>query len=238
MTAEWATALGTITMAIGACLGGWSAIRGVNAWHDEVVGRRKAELAEEVLAQFYRARDVLVWARLPAEGARIEPAGAPGHAPSLSSPVERLTVESQLFSELQASRYRFMAYFGQTSARPFDEVRAIHSEVVRSVEALARDAGALDVASNHRRKVLRQTIGWGGSDEDELSRRLDNAIAAIEGVCRPLIHDPARPASPAGAFLHRLPLQRLRAWLKAEFAGPNCRPRKRRAPDQRPASVR
>lgn len=222
MTAEWANAIGTITMALGACLGGWSAVRGVNAWRDEIVGRRKAELAEEVLAQFYRARDVLVWARLPTETPRTEQSGAPGHGSGLSSPVERLTMESQLFSELQASRYRFMAYFGPASARPFDEVRTIHSELVRSVEELARDTGALDVASRDRRKALRQTIGWGARDEDELAQRLENAIAAIEAICRPLIHDPAHQPSPGGAFLHRLP-QGLRAWLKVASAAPNRR---------------
>lgn len=73
-------------------------MRGVDAWRAEIVERRKAEFAEEVHAQFYRARDVLTWARLshrPIVGSKDE-----GEAPtgkrdrlyrSLVSPIERLT---------------------------------------------------------------------------------------------------------------------------------------------------
>ncbi len=45
---------------------GWAGVRGLNAWRIETVGRRKTELAEEVLAAFHRAKDVLTWARFPA----------------------------------------------------------------------------------------------------------------------------------------------------------------------------
>ena len=38
---------------------------GLRAWREETVGRRRAELAEEVLADFYRVRDVLHRVRRP-----------------------------------------------------------------------------------------------------------------------------------------------------------------------------
>jgi hypothetical protein len=38
---------------------GWAGVRGLNAWRIETVGRRKTELAEEVLAAFHCAKDVL-----------------------------------------------------------------------------------------------------------------------------------------------------------------------------------
>lgn len=60
--------VGNLMMGLSAVVAGWAGIRGLNAWRAETVGRRKTELAEEVLAQFYRARDVLTWVRFPASG--------------------------------------------------------------------------------------------------------------------------------------------------------------------------
>lgn len=60
---EWLTGVGTILLGAATPVAGWAGLRGVDAWRAEVVGRRKAELPEEVLTQFYRARDVLIWAR-------------------------------------------------------------------------------------------------------------------------------------------------------------------------------
>ncbi|KRA84016.1 hypothetical protein ASD76_08430 [Altererythrobacter sp. Root672] len=167
----------------------WAGIRGVDAWRAEIVGRRKAELAEDVLAQFYRARDVLIWARLPDR--------PPGSAPqgedrdrrhqSHASPIERLTQESALFSELQASRYRFMAYFGESSSHPFEEMRAIHGEVMSSAESLIRDPDQL--ASDTERDRWEDAIGWVDDADDVLARRLAETIAAVEHICRPLIAD-------------------------------------------------
>lgn len=102
VSAEWVTAAGTAMAGLATLIAGWAAVRGVDAWRSEIVGRRKAELAEDVLAQFYRARDVLIWARLPDRP--IESA-SDGEDPDLrhrshASPIERLAHESALFSEL------------------------------------------------------------------------------------------------------------------------------------------
>jgi len=124
-SAEWVTAAGTGMAGLATLVAGWAAVRGVDAWRSELVGRRKAELAAEVLAQFYRARDVIIWARPPDRPVDLVPeADDPDQRhQSHASPIERLTQESALFSELQASRYRFMAYFGEDSVHPFEEMR-------------------------------------------------------------------------------------------------------------------
>ncbi|HEU4957027.1 MAG TPA: hypothetical protein VFT40_05310 [Sphingomicrobium sp.] len=186
-SADWVTAAGTAMAGLATLVGGWAAIRGVDAWRSEVVGRRKAELAEEVLAQFYRARDVLIWARLPDRPLDLDPQAddRDRRHRSHASPIERLTRESALFSELQASRYRFMAYFGEDSAHPFEEMRAIHGEVMSSAESLIRDPDEL--ASDTERDRWEDAIGWVDDGDDELARRLAETIAAVEQVCRPLI---------------------------------------------------
>jgi hypothetical protein len=189
VSAEWVTAAGTAMAGLATLIAGWAAIRGVDAWRSELVGRRKAELAEEVLAQFYRARDVLVWARLPDRPLELVPedGNRDQRHQSHASPIERLTRESALFSELQASRYRFMAYFGEDSAHPFEEMRAIHAEVMSSAESLIRDPNEL--ASDAERDRWEDAIGWVDDEDDTLARRLAETIAAVEYVCRPLIAD-------------------------------------------------
>jgi hypothetical protein len=59
----WLRASGSAATGLAALLAAWAGLRGLDAWRRETVGRRKAEIAKEVLAQFYRARDALNWAR-------------------------------------------------------------------------------------------------------------------------------------------------------------------------------
>jgi hypothetical protein len=183
-TASWLSAVGQLSTGMAAMVGGWAALRGLGAWRAETVGRRKAELAEEVLAQFYRARDLMTWARFPSE------AGAALSEGAASQPVERLARESQLFSELQASRYRFMAYFGEEAARPFDELRKMHQEILEAADSLARADQPREGASTADRAAWNATIGRGDAlGQDELAARLDRTIGEIERICRPLIDE-------------------------------------------------
>lgn len=187
--AEWVSAAGTAMAGLATLVAGWAAVRGVDAWRSEIVGRRKAELAEDVLAQFYHARDVLIWARLPDRPLETAPHSddRDRRHQSHASPIERLTQESALFSELQASRYRFMAYFGEDSAHPFEQMRAIHGEVMASAESLIRDPD--ERASDAERDRWEDAIGWVDDGDDTVARRLAETIAAVEHVCRPLIAD-------------------------------------------------
>jgi hypothetical protein len=198
LTSALVSAIGNVVTGVGAGLGGWAALRGVNAWRVEAVGRRKAELAEEALAQFYRARDAVIWARLPAEGAgtevsAIDGADSAAMGAAMAAPIERLNQASQVFSELQASRYRFMAYFGEDGARPFDDLRKVHNDVVDAAGRLIRARGKPGSPSDAAdQDAWRSTIGWGPHEQDQLAERLDRAVHAIERICRPLIEEPKR----------------------------------------------
>src|SRR5258706_15614439 len=103
------------------------AMFGIDAWRREHVGRRRMDLAEEVLALFYQARDVIRIIRSPAgwkgEGATRKP--GPDESPEQKQAldqayvvVERYDKHIEIFSRLQTLRYRFMAQVGVDKAKP------------------------------------------------------------------------------------------------------------------------
>lgn len=103
----------------------------------------------------------------------------------MSTPVERPTQDSRLFAELQASRYRLMAYFGEKPARPFDETRAIHRQVIVAADGLVRAAGE-DIArgATARWAQWRNGMLWGATDHDETPRRVRLSRRSITPAVR------------------------------------------------------
>ena len=195
MRPDWISAAGTFLTGLAALVAGWAAVRGLGTWRSELVGRRKTELAEEILAQFYRARDVLTWARtpvIPHENAQAYGTRDASRNQALSAPIERITEESELFSQLHANRYRFVAYFGERAAFAFEEIRAVHADVVAAAGELVRDNGApaaLADEEDERRETWEGTIGWGLRKDDGIPARVDAAVRQIEQICLPLIQD-------------------------------------------------
>lgn len=81
----------------------------------------KSEFAEQILSDFYKARDIVLSARSPMSWAgegetrpRIEGEtdDERRHRDAIYAPFERLSRERDFLTELHAKRYRFMALFG------------------------------------------------------------------------------------------------------------------------------
>jgi hypothetical protein len=106
---------GAVT-AIAAGATAFFAWRGLKPWREEMLGRRRAELAERVLALAYEARDAIDAARSPLVfGSELQPDDE--EDPEIAkvsdiAPARRLQRESELFAGLRARRYEFMAVFG------------------------------------------------------------------------------------------------------------------------------
>lgn len=110
----------------------WMALR-VGTWHSQLVGRRKTELVEDVLAKFYHGRNVFTWAGTPAVR---EPDGTHGgersisKAHALSAPIERITRRANCSPRCRLAVIAFIAYFGQRAAEPFEAFHSVHAEVI------------------------------------------------------------------------------------------------------------
>lgn len=158
--------------------------------------KRRTELAEQVLTDFYRARDLFATARTPIssehEGAsrqreEDESESDTSYRNSIYTAYERLSKHTQLFSDLHARRYRFMALFGAEAALPFDLLAKAINQVAVATRALLRDHADGQSLSDKRREKYETIIGWTTDDEDPIPPMLNEAVAQIESFCQPVL---------------------------------------------------
>jgi hypothetical protein len=159
--------------------------------------KRRVELAEEALSEFYQAREIIMLARHPAsfegEGRTRTRAGHETEEDSKALDsyyvtIERMSEHKELFSRLYAKRYRFQALFGRDAVKPFDDLFRIRDEVAIAVRMLMRtyrSNPALPLPAAHDR--WEATMGWGTSEDDPIAKRLDQAVEDIERICQPAI---------------------------------------------------
>ena len=208
-----------VTDAIGAvsaiAVGGaavWAAMaawEGLRTWREETVGRRRADLAEEVLADFYRVRDVIRWARSrnmfvgetddrPRNKNENEETSA--RLDELYIPLHRLRAESDFLSSFRSKRYRFQAVFGQDAGELFTQITDIESSIESAAKSEARKAAGrrsplMDPDIDQRMTNNNEERIWHDSGDDEISIKLDAIVSAVEALCRPAIEARARASA-------------------------------------------
>jgi hypothetical protein len=202
--ADWVAALANVAIASAAICAAALGYRGLNAWRTETIGKRKAELAEQVLADFYEARDVFRFARQPftysnegntRQKEEGETAADTQRLNTYFTVSERLLKRNECFANLHARQYRFLALFGHDSEqiRPFDNPFRIRNEVILAVNMLMtsykqRRLGDPPVDPKLREK-WESAIGWREPENDAIALGLDDVVKAIEKICRPAIEE-------------------------------------------------
>jgi hypothetical protein len=191
-----------VVTAITAIIGVTIAARGLDRWRAEAIGRRKLELAEDVLADFYEARDIINAARSPGsfsyEGGTRQKADWESEDDtrilnSYFATAERLNNKAEFFAQLHARRYRFIARFGKNAAKPYDDLHKIYAEIAVAVRMLLsthrhRSEGTLPKG----RRKWEETIWQDWADDDPIPRRIDQIVETIEATCRPVIEELAK----------------------------------------------
>ena len=163
--------------------------------------KRRTEFAEEVLADFYRARDIINAARSPGsfsdEGATREKAAWETESDTRTlnayfAAIERLANNREFFAQLLARRYRFLALFSSTAANLYDDIFKVQIEIRTAVQMLImtypqRDLGSLPTDRREWQAVIWDTQ----SKDDPIPSRLNRIIEGIEAICRPVIQEAA-----------------------------------------------
>ena len=184
-------------------------IYGITTWRREYIGKRKLELAEQVLVLFYEARDAIRFIRNPFnyEGEGTTRNSAPNETPEEKSindntyvVFERYTKRQDLFNKIHSMRYRYMAQFGKDSAKPFDELNKIVNNILRSANMLLyhwKEQGKRQWKSDeefqrHLNEMHKQeAIFWEMTpDTDQITPRVEEVISEIEAQFAKIIGKP------------------------------------------------
>jgi hypothetical protein len=191
---DWVTAAANVGLALAAIAAARQGIRALSAWRDEAVGKRRLEIAEQTLADFYEARDIINGARFPmtfaGEGSTRpakdnEPDGRKVRLDGYYVVYERLKRHEEFFAGLLARRYRFIALFGADAGKSFNDLLVARNDILVTVNRLVGEYADQWTAVDRRR--MEEKIGWGDSDADPVRKDLDRIVQTVEGICRPVI---------------------------------------------------
>lgn len=194
-----------------------TAFYGIQAWRREFVGKRRIELAEEVLALFYQAKDVIAWMRFPlshtTESSTRKPESA--ETPELEEInnaayvfSNRYDKHSELFSRIHALRYRFMAQFGRDASVPFDELRSIVDRLHSNLNSWSMASHRLhsshiepqEVKAQEERIEKYADYVWSARNDDQVSLLVEKVVKNVEQICRTHIDRTPIPAKVLGRF--------------------------------------
>lgn len=191
---------------LSALIGVWVAVYNIDAWRREHQGKRQAELAEEVLALFYEAIDIISIVRSPGswEGEvstltqRDRETDVQFRARRSAYVVfKRFSDHEATLSKLHALRFRFMAVFGRPASKPFDDFQKVRREITLAGAMLShlwarRAEGHFrteEQASENEASIARhEKVFWEMLPEDDpIKPKLDEIASGIEKVCRSVI---------------------------------------------------
>lgn len=160
--------------------------------------KRKQDLAEEVLAGFFEFREIMHFLRSPMsynhEGKTREKED--GESPNVSKAkdthfvlLERREKHREKLADFFSKEYRMVAWFGNEAAAPFQDCNTILAEATAAASMLVRLAGQHGV-ENELLNNLQAKVWWTDEAADAMIQRINNAIANIETICRPILNEP------------------------------------------------
>jgi hypothetical protein len=161
--------------------------------------KRRVELAEQVLADFYQFADIMREIRTPggfphesADRGRTENE-TPEEAAKLDAyyiPIARIAKESDFFSGLKSKRYRSRALLGQPIDEAFagldDAVWEVQSKAIVLSGMVKRGGAAFELQPELVEGYL-TTIWQRKLGDDPIEPILKHAIETGEKVCRPIL---------------------------------------------------
>ena len=175
------------------------AIWGINTWRRE----KKYELAEDVLASFYEAKDKISIIRMPisfeeeTKNRERDSSESPDQAKTLDrayATIKRYNDNLEFFSKLFARRYRFRIRFGQDKEKPFYDLSKLIAEILTAIRMLGylwnrQTQTHLRMKEGEAEKLIEdiekyEAIIWEYMKEpDPINERVEEIISEIENTC-------------------------------------------------------
>jgi len=182
------------------------AIWGINTWRRQLVGTKRYELAEQTLALFYEAQEVIREMRVGVVD-KNELSGFSKPEPTeTENPMvawfNAMDAERRaLFAKLEALKFRFMATFGSEYGRAFEIFASVNGKVRHAAMRLPEfDQNRMSEGAWKAYKRWDEIRYYTG-ETDEIEKELSAALAPVEQLCRDVV----------GA---KTPWERWREWTK------------------------
>lgn len=196
-------------MALGVLAACWAIIAGIDAWKREFIGKRRIELAEQLLAKFFEVKDAVAYIRNPfsnsEEGKSRQRSGSElaDEAELLDRGyvvVERYTKKESVFAEFNALKYRCMAGFPSHEAESiftdtFSTVNSIFSSARQLATHYWKRQGRVVMSPKEFQRHLdemhrHEGIFWDMDDgTDEIRRQLQSIQERLERLTGPCFED-------------------------------------------------
>lgn len=203
--------LATIAQAGAVLMASWAIISGIGAWKREFIGKRKIDLAQQVLAKFFEVQDAIAFIRNPFSS------GNEGQsrqkAPTETAPetellnrgyivVERYQQKESVFVEFNTLKYKFMAAFGKETEQIFTDTNRALNSIFVSARMLAthywQRQGRVHMEPDEFQKNLTEMhrhegIFWDTQSEtDEIRQKLKSILDRLEIVTAPCFEEPMK----------------------------------------------
>lgn len=204
----------TIAQSVAIIAACWAIISGVGAWKREFIGKRKIELAENVLAAFFEINDAIAFIRNPfssnKEGTtrKINPGETDADTNLLNRGyvvVERYEKKEDIFSKFNILKYKFMAVFGPETEEIFSDTNRIIHSIISSSRLLAthywKRQGRVKMEADEFQKHLdemhhHEGIFWDiNKEEDEIRTKLSQIQINLEKITKPCFEEPMKTYS-------------------------------------------
>jgi len=171
------------------------AYRGVNAWQDQHVWTRNAELAEELMVAARNYQHAMRRIRSPmgfgGEGESRERGANESdalrrHLDHLFTPLERLRNENAALTRLQSADSRSRVRFGKDVSERLDSLLDAYREFLTAARVrymMGRDMfGQQPTEEELEAKQKRDAIVWTMQESDKIEQQIEAAIAGLESA--------------------------------------------------------
>lgn len=186
-----------IALAAAACVTGYVAIVGLGAWQRELKGRANFDVARQLAKSVYVLRDQISYCRSPFMAAQEFPDGYQDGLANHTSKEEgdawahvyanRWKSVGKAVQDLDTASLEAEALWGHDVQVQWAELRSCARELQVDIEMFIRDKysdGRLFINTDFAKKI-ESGIWDTKSDDNELTKRVNKAIAGIEEFLRP-----------------------------------------------------
>jgi hypothetical protein len=189
-TEEVARIVGIAIQAGSIAVTAYFASRGLSAWRKQLVGKRRCELAEEILTSAFTVEQRIRFIRngmgFKGEGKtrprlESEPDQFSDTRDMYFIPLERISKHDETLTRFETLRVLAQAHWGSHAGRPFDTILSVVREVAVAARMLVSTVG--DQGNRGSRSQWELAI-WDSGPDDALRRRVNDAVRDIESLCR------------------------------------------------------